>query len=91
MALPSAVMPEVEIWNPSPLETTVHFTPAVDDAQVKGPTLIVCPYCSVGVFSPAFPRHWPPVHAVNAPSGVRVADLGGEIVSQNAWVSELGP
>ena len=84
-------MPDVEIKNPSPLETIVHFTPAVDDAQVKGPTLNVCPYCSVGVFTPAFPRHWPPVHSVNVPPGVSVADLGGEIVSQNAWVNALGP
>ncbi len=83
-------MADVEIWKPSPLPS-VHFTPAVEDAHVKGPSVIDCPYCNVGVSTPALDRHWPPVHSVKLPSFSRLADLGGEIVRHNVDVNELGP
>jgi hypothetical protein len=41
-ALPSAVVAALEIRKPSPFDS-VHFMPAVDDAQVNGPRVIVCP------------------------------------------------
>ena len=42
LALPSAVMALLEMRNPSPL-ASVHLTPAVDEAQVKGPRVIDWP------------------------------------------------
>jgi hypothetical protein len=42
LAFPSAVMALLEMRNPSPL-ASVHLTPAVDEAQVKGPRVIDWP------------------------------------------------
>ena len=42
VALPSAVVAPLEMRKPSPL-ARVHFIPAVDDAQVKGPRVIDWP------------------------------------------------
>jgi hypothetical protein len=42
VAFPSAVVAALEIRKPSPL-ATVHFTPAVDDEQVNGPSVIDWP------------------------------------------------
>lgn len=42
MALPNVVVPLLEMRNPSPL-ARVHFMPAVDDAQVNGPSVIDWP------------------------------------------------
>ena len=41
-AFPSAVVAELEMRKPSPF-ASVHFMPAVDDAQVKGPSVIDWP------------------------------------------------
>jgi hypothetical protein len=69
----------------------VHVTPAVDDVHVNGPRVIDCPYCSVGVPSPAFERHCWPVHSVNVLSVLSVTDAAGENVRQKADVMALGP
>ena len=42
LALPNGVIAWLEIKNPSPL-ASVHFMPAVDDAQVNGPRVIDWP------------------------------------------------
>jgi hypothetical protein len=76
--------------NPSPFPRR-QVTPVLDDEQVNGPRVTDCPYCKVGVPSPAFPRHDTPVHRASVPSGLSVTDLGGEIVRQEADVVELGP
>jgi hypothetical protein len=42
LAFPSAVVAELEMRKPSPF-ARVHFMPAVEDAQVKGPRVIDWP------------------------------------------------
>ena len=42
LAFPTAVMALLEMRNPSPL-ASMHLTPAVDEAQVKGPRVIDWP------------------------------------------------
>jgi hypothetical protein len=42
VALPNAVVTLLEMRKPSPL-ATVHLMPAVDEAQVKGPSVIDWP------------------------------------------------
>ena len=83
-------MPEVEIWNPSPLPRA-HLTPAVDDAQVNGPSVTHCPCCSVGVPTPAFARHCWPLHSANELSVLSVTDAGGENVRQKVDVIAVDP
>ena len=90
VAPPTAAMPDVAIVNPLPL-ARVHFMPAVEDAQVKGPSVMVCPYCRVGVFSPGFERHCWPVHLVTVLSVLRTADCAGEKVRHSVWVIMLEP
>ena len=76
--------------NPSPFPS-VHFMPDVDDAHVKGPSAIDCPYWSVGVFSPELDRHCMPVHSASVLSVLSVTDLAGENVRHRVDVIELGP
>jgi hypothetical protein len=76
--------------NPFPL-ASVHFTPAMDDPQLKGPSWIEVPYWRVGVLSPAFERHWAPAHSTKAPSVPNFTDLGGDSVRQSVPVNELPP
>jgi hypothetical protein len=80
----------LEIENPSPL-ASVHFMPAVDEAQVNGPSVIDWPYASVGVFSPALERQLTPVHSLSVLSVMRVTDFGGEMVRQSVLVMALEP
>jgi hypothetical protein len=42
LAFPNAVVAALEMRKPSPF-ARVHFIPAVDDAQVKGPRVIAWP------------------------------------------------
>ena len=90
VAPPTAVMPDVLIRKPLPLPS-VHRMPVVDEAHVKGPRVIVCPYCKVGVPSAPFERHCVPVHVVTVLSVLRTADWGGEYVRHKVWVIELEP
>jgi hypothetical protein len=65
--------------------------PPVEDEQVNGPSVMDCPYRSVGVPVPAFARHCCPVHSVSVLSSLRVTDRGGVRVRQNVDVTALGP
>jgi hypothetical protein len=90
LAFPNAVVAALEMRKPSPF-ARVHFIPAVDDAQVKGPRVIAWPYPKVGVFVPALERQATPVHSVRLLSVFNVTDFGGETVRQSALVVALVP
>jgi hypothetical protein len=85
IAPPTAVMPDVEMRNPFPFPS-VHAMPAVDEAQVKGPSVIVCPYPNVGVPNAPLERHCWPVHLVTLLSVLRTADCGGMNVRHSVCV-----
>jgi hypothetical protein len=85
VAPPTAVIPAVAIMKPFPLPS-LQVTPAGDEPHVNGPSVIVCPYCNVGVPSPGFERHCWPVHLVTVPSVFRTADCAGENVKHEVCV-----
>ncbi len=89
-ALPRGVTPPEEMANPAP-SASVQRMEVVVDTQVNGPRVIAIRYASVGVFTPALERHCVPVHTATLPSGVRVADRGGERVRHMVWLMELDP
>jgi hypothetical protein len=43
------------------------------------------------VFSPAFERHWTPVHSVRVPPVLNVTDFGGEMVRHSVEVMAVEP
>jgi hypothetical protein len=67
--------PEVAMRNPLP--SAVHVIPVAADWQRNGPTPVALPYASVGVSSPAFPRHCSPVQVEYFPLAPMVTDRAG--------------